>query len=54
MHLKDWSPQRGYRVLFGEGIARWNKIFSTAEKTGGIECYLIEQGGDCTEAQVSP
>jgi sugar phosphate isomerase/epimerase len=43
MHLKDWSPQKEYKVLFGEGIAPWKKIFAAAENTGGIEYYLIEQ-----------
>ncbi|MGA2077737.1 MAG: TIM barrel protein [Terriglobia bacterium] len=45
MHVKDWSPQRGYKVLTGEGIAPWKKIFAAAETTGGIEYYLIEQEG---------
>ena len=45
LHLKDWSPQKGYRVLFGEGVAPWKKIFSAAESTGGVEYYLIEQEG---------
>ncbi len=47
MHCKDWSsdPNKGYRVLFGEGAAPWKKIFEAAEKNGGIEYYLIEQEG---------
>jgi sugar phosphate isomerase/epimerase len=45
MHVKDWSPDRGYRVLTGEGVAPWKKIFAAAESTGGIEYYLIEQEG---------
>ena len=45
MHVKDWSPQKGYKVLTGEGIGPWKKIFAAAEKTGGIEYYLIEQEG---------
>lgn len=47
MHVKDWSPDtgKGYRVLFGEGVAPWKKIFEAAEKNGGIEFYLIEQEG---------
>ena len=47
MHCKDWSPDagKGYRVLFGEGVAPWKKIFEAAEKTGGIEYYLVEQEG---------
>jgi sugar phosphate isomerase/epimerase len=45
LHLKDWSPDKGYRVLFGEGAAPWKKIFAAAETTGGVEYYLIEQEG---------
>lgn len=50
MHCKDWAPggekdEKGYRVLFGEGAAPWKQLFDAAEKTGGIECYLIEQEG---------
>jgi sugar phosphate isomerase/epimerase len=47
MHLKDWSPDadKRYKVLLGEGAAPWKKIFDAAEKTGGIEHYLIEQEG---------
>jgi sugar phosphate isomerase/epimerase len=45
LHLKDWSPEKGYRVLFGEGVAPWKQIFAAAESTGGVEYYLIEQEG---------
>jgi sugar phosphate isomerase/epimerase len=47
MHCKDWSPEpaKGYSVLFGEGAVPWKKIFQAAEKTGGIQYYLIEQEG---------
>jgi sugar phosphate isomerase/epimerase len=47
LHLKDWAPgeDKGYKVLFGEGDAPWTKIFEAAEKTGGVEYYLIEQEG---------
>jgi sugar phosphate isomerase/epimerase len=50
LHLKDWAPgtaaeDKGYRVLFGEGAAPWRDIFTAAEKTGGVEYYLIEQEG---------
>ena len=41
LHLKDWSPKEGYRVLFGEGIAPWKEIFAAAETKGGAEFYLI-------------
>jgi sugar phosphate isomerase/epimerase len=50
LHLKDWAPgaaadNKSYRVLFGEGAAPWQNIFTAAEKTGGVEFYLIEQEG---------
>ncbi len=50
MHLKDWAPgsaaeQKGYRVLFGEGVGQWKQIIETAESVGGIEFYLMEQEG---------
>ena len=46
-HLKDWSPdpEKGYKVLFGEGAGPWKEIFAAAEATGGAEYYLIEQEG---------
>ena len=54
MHCKDWSPERGYRVLFGEGAAPWRKLFTTAENAGGIEYYLIEQeGSDYSEMETA-
>jgi sugar phosphate isomerase/epimerase len=47
IHCKDWAPGagNGYRVLFGEGVAPWTRIFEAAESTGGVEYYLIEQEG---------
>jgi sugar phosphate isomerase/epimerase len=45
MHLKDWAPQKGYRVLFGEGVTPWKKLVAAAESVGGIEYFLIEQEG---------
>ena len=52
MHVKDWSPEKGYRVLTGEGTAPWKNIFAAAESTGGIEYYLIEQeGSDYSEME---
>ncbi|HXF25911.1 MAG TPA: sugar phosphate isomerase/epimerase [Bryobacteraceae bacterium] len=45
VHCKDWSPQGGYRVLFGEGVTPWKKLFAAAESKGGVEYYLIEQEG---------
>jgi sugar phosphate isomerase/epimerase len=50
VHLKDWAPgdkaaEKGYRVLFGEGVAPWAEILAAAEATGGVEFYLMEQEG---------
>jgi sugar phosphate isomerase/epimerase len=50
MHLKDWardtgSKDKGYRVLFGEGVTPWKDLFAAAESVGGIDFYLIEQEG---------
>jgi sugar phosphate isomerase/epimerase len=45
IHCKDWSPDKGYAVLFGEGAADWKGIFEAAESVGGVEYYLIEQEG---------
>ena len=47
LHCKDWSPDKdkAYRVLFGEGVCPWKKIFAAAESVGGVEYYLIEQEG---------
>ena len=45
IHCKEWSPQKGYKVLFGEGVAPWKKLFAAAESKGGTEFYLIEQEG---------
>jgi sugar phosphate isomerase/epimerase len=54
MHCKDWSPEKGYRVLFGEGVAPWKKLFTAAESKGGIEYYLIEQeGSDYSEKETA-
>ena len=45
LHLKDWSEQKGYRVLFGEGSVKWQPILAAARKVGGVEFVLIEQEG---------
>ena len=52
MHCKDWAPgpDKGYKVLFGEGAVPWKRVFDAAEKTGGIEYYLIEQEGSALPA----
>ncbi|MBV8820986.1 MAG: sugar phosphate isomerase/epimerase [Acidobacteriaceae bacterium] len=45
LHLKDWSPENGYKVLFGEGVVPWAKVIDAAVKTGGARYFLIEQEG---------
>jgi sugar phosphate isomerase/epimerase len=47
IHCKEWSPDpgKGYKVLFGEGVADWKGIFQAAESVGGVEYYLVEQEG---------
>ncbi len=50
VHLKDWAPgtpaqEKGYRVLFGEGVSPWKEICAAAESVGGVEYYLMEQEG---------
>lgn len=50
VHLKDWAPgkateEKGYRVLFGEGVAPWTEILAAAESVGGVEYFLMEQEG---------
>lgn len=47
IHCKDWSsdPEKGYKVLFGEGVADWKAIFQAAESVGGLEYCLVEQEG---------
>lgn len=50
MHLKDWkrglaNPRDGYRVLLGDGEAKWKDIVKVAIKKGGAEYFLIEQEG---------
>ena len=45
IHCKDWSPEKNYDVLFGEGVSPWPQVFAAAESVGGVEFYLIEQLG---------
>lgn len=50
VHLKDWAPgtvvaEKGFRVLFGEGVSPWKQILSAVESAGGVEFYLMEQEG---------
>jgi sugar phosphate isomerase/epimerase len=45
LHCKDWSAEKAYSVLLGEGSADWKGIFAAAESVGGVEYYLVEQEG---------
>lgn len=46
MHCKDWAPgEKGYHVLFSEGVTPWKELVAAAESVGGIEFFLIEQEG---------
>ena len=50
LHLMVWVPgdkadEKGYRVIFGEGVAPWKDIIAAAESAGGVEFYLMEQEG---------
>ena len=54
LHLKDWDKEHGYRVLLGDGSVPWKKLLAAAEKTGGVEFYLIEQeGSDYSELETA-
>jgi sugar phosphate isomerase/epimerase len=54
IHVKEWSPEKGYRVLTGQGVAPWKQIFAAAEDVGGVEYYLIEQeGSDYSEMETA-
>jgi sugar phosphate isomerase/epimerase len=53
IHCKEWAAgEKGYAALFGEGNAPWAKIFEAAEKTGGVEFYLIEQEAGPADQQL--
>ena len=47
LHLKDWGagPDKGFKVLFGEGDTPWKKLLDAALGRGGTEYVLIEQEG---------
>lgn len=50
VHLKDWAPDnaahdKGYKVLFGEGVTPWKELIAALESVGGVEFYLMEQEG---------
>jgi|SRR5579872_3069444 len=50
LHLKEWSPEKKFEAVMGEGLVPWRKVFDAAEKTGGVEYYLIEWEGTASPA----
>jgi len=40
IHCKDWSPEKGYRVLLEEGVGPWKKLFAAAESEAGMNTTL--------------
>lgn len=44
IHIKEYSPEKEGAVL-GEGVVDWKGVFSSLEKHGGIEWYIIEEEG---------
>jgi sugar phosphate isomerase/epimerase len=53
LHCKEWSKERGYEALFGEGQVPWASVFKAAESTGGVEFYLIEQEAGPADQQMA-
>ena len=45
LHLKEWSKDKGYKCLLGEGAGTGKRSSRPREKKGGVEYYLIEQEG---------
>src|SRR5581483_5487841 len=41
MHLKDWAPEKdkGYCVLFGEGVTPWKELIEAGKSVGGSEYF---------------
>ena len=45
IHVKDWSPEKKFDLLIGEGVIKWGPLLKAAESKGGVEYYLVEQEG---------
>ena len=45
LHCKEWSKEKGYKILPGDGVVPWKELLQAAEKTGGVQFYLVEQEG---------
>jgi sugar phosphate isomerase/epimerase len=53
LHCKEWSKEKGYAVLFGEGQVPWADVFKAAESVGGVEFYLVEQEEGPSDQQMA-
>jgi sugar phosphate isomerase/epimerase len=53
LHCKEWSKEKGYAALFGEGQVPWAGVFKAAESVGGVEFYLIEQEEGPSDQQMA-
>jgi sugar phosphate isomerase/epimerase len=53
LHCKEWSKEKGYAVLFGEGQVPWAGVFKAAESVGGVEFYLVEQEEGPSDQQMA-
>ena len=54
MHVKDWSPEKKFDLLIGQGVVNWKEVFKAAQSKGGVEYYLVEQeGGPYTEMEAA-
>jgi sugar phosphate isomerase/epimerase len=53
LHCKEWSKEKGYELLLGEGAVPWAGVFKAAESVGGVEFYLIEQEAGPSDQQMA-
>ncbi len=53
LHCKEWSKEKGYEVLVGEGQVPWAGVIKAAESVGGVEFYLIEQEAGPSDQQMA-
>ncbi len=53
LHCKEWSKEKGYEVLVGEGQVPWAAVTKAAESVGGVEFYLIEQEAGPSDQQMA-
>jgi sugar phosphate isomerase/epimerase len=53
LHCKEWSKDKGYEALVGEGQVPWAGVCKAAESVGGVEFYLIEQEAGPSDQQMA-